>query len=396
LCILLLLICAAPLGAQISNRQALAAGIESFGQLSASEVDARIAQLAPGDRNDEIFLSFVRLRNSVASRNSAATAADVRHILAVASAMRDEATLRTVYSGLGESLSYGGEPGSSILERERHENLNQFHREQLRAAEAERLRAEQQLTALRAQGQLIAAEKMRQQLVESQRNQQLQLDYITRRSQLQNILSILLFVCLLLTIALAWSLWRVNLARKHQALEDPLTGLKNRRFVAPFMEYETERLRRSGLSALILMADIDLFKNVNDRWGHEVGDEALVQFSETLRNCMRNSDVVSRWGGEEFVIVCPQSTEGDAEVICTRIRKRLQQTPMPAPGDTNFHLSVSIGAAIFSPAALNEHWEAALARADRALYYVKQNGRDNWSLAIPEAGQTPAREAAIV
>jgi diguanylate cyclase (GGDEF)-like protein len=388
--------CATPLAAQIPTHQALAAGIESYGQLSTSEADTRIAQLAPGDRNGEIFLSFVRLRNSVASRNSAATAADVQRILAAASTLGDESTLRAVYSELAETLSRGGEPGSLILHGQRTENLNQFRPEQLRAAEAERLRAEQQLTALRAQGQLIAAEKLRQQLVESQRNQQLQLEYITRRSQLQTILSILLFVCLLLTIALAWSLWRINLARKHQALEDPLTGLKNRRFVAPFMEYETERLRRSGLSALILIADIDLFKSVNDRWGHEVGDEALVQFSETLRNCMRNSDVVSRWGGEEFVIICPQSTEGDAEVICNRIRQRLQQTPIAAPGDTSFHLSVSIGAAIFSPAALNEHWEAALTRADRALYHVKQNGRDNWSLAIPETAQAPASTAATV
>jgi len=301
-----------------------------------------------------------------------------------------------VNSGLAESLSQLEGSGTAILEHQRLENLNRFHQEQLRAADAERLRAEQQITALRSQGQLIAAEKMRQQLIENQRNQQYQLETITRRSQLQTILSILLLVCLLLAVALAWSLWRIILSRKHLALEDPLTGLKNRRFLTPFMEYETERLRRSGLTALILMADLDFFKSVNDRYGHEVGDEALIQFSEILRNCMRTSDVVSRWGGEEFLIVCPQSTENDAEMICTRIRQRLQQTAIPAPGGASIHLTVSIGVAIFAPASHAEHWEAALARADRALYYVKRNGRDHWSLASPEASQPPAPKAAAV
>ena len=69
---------------------------------------------------------------------------------------------------------------------------------------------------------------------------------MARRSQLQNALSALLLVCLLLTVALAWSLWRVNVVRNNQALEDPLTGLKNRRFLVPFMEHETGRLRRSA------------------------------------------------------------------------------------------------------------------------------------------------------
>jgi len=273
---------------------------------------------------------------------------------------------------------------SPTLDRECLDGLDQLHREQLRGAEAERRRAEEKITALRAQGQLIAAERMRQQLVNSQRNQQLQLDYMTRRAHLQSMLSLLLFVCLMLTVALAWSLWRINVTRHQQALEDPLTGLKNRRFLHPFMEHETERLRRASLSALVLIADIDLFKEVNDRWGHEVGDQALVQFSKTLRSCMRNSDVVSRWGGEEFLIICPQSTEHDAEIICSRVRQRLQQTQFASPGENSFHLTVSIGAALFSPATVDEHWEAALARADQALYYVKKNGRDNWFLSTPE------------
>jgi len=375
--VLLILLLTLGAAAQIPTRQALTEGIAHSQQLTASELDARIAQIAPGDFNSEIFLRFARRHSSVTAGNAPAIKTDVQRILAAATSLGDEATLQVVDAGLAESLSRAGVAASPAL------RLNSLTQLQLRASEAERQRAQEQITALRAQGQLIAAEKMRQQLVNSQRNQQLQLEYMTRRARLQTFLNILLFVCLVLTIALAWSLWRIIVARRHQALEDPLTGLKNRRFLQPFMEHETERLRRSGLTALVLIADIDLFKNVNDRWGHDVGDKALIQFSEILRKCMRNSDVVSRWGGEEFLIICPQSAEYDAEIICNRIRKHLQQTPIATPGDSTFHLTVSIGAALFSPTTLNEHWEAALARADQALYSVKKNGRDSWSLAPP-------------
>ncbi len=249
------------------------------------------------------------------------------------------------------------------------------------------LRKDQQIAALRAQNQLTIEEKLRQQLVQEQ--QQFQLDAMARRSQLQSALSALLLVCLLLTVALAWSLWRVSVVRKNQALEDPLTGLKNRRFLVPFMEHETGRLRRSALSALILIVDIDHFKSVNDRWGHDVGDEALVQFTGTLRRCVRKSDVVARWGGEEFVLICPESSENHVELICSRIRRQLQQTPVRMPGKDSFRLTVSIGAALFAPATSDESWTATLARADRALYRVKRDGRDGWSLDTSASNQSP-------
>lgn len=273
-------------------------------------------------------------------------------------------------------------------EHDRLEGLNLLRQEQLRAADAERLRKDEQITALRTQGQLIAAEKLHQELVQAQRNQQFQLDSITRRSELKSSLTALLLACLLLTVALAWSLWRTNLARKQQALEDPLTGLKNRRFLAPFMEHESQRLRRNRQTALILMADIDHFKNVNDRWGHDVGDKALLQLTEILRHCVRNSDIIARWGGEEFVIVCPESNETHAPVICKRIQQHLRLTPVNVSGTSDFHLTVSIGAALFAPCTQDEHWKLALERADRALYQVKHNGRDNWSLA--ESHPSPA------
>jgi diguanylate cyclase (GGDEF)-like protein len=110
---------------------------------------------------------------------------------------------------------------------------------------------------------------------------------------------------------------------------------------------------------------------------------------------VRNSDVVARWGGEEFVIICPESTEAHAAVICNRIRHHLQQTPFHVTGKTTFHLTISIGAALFSPSVQNEPWDASVARADQALYHVKHNGRDNWLLAASQPAEAsepaPAR-----
>jgi diguanylate cyclase (GGDEF)-like protein len=394
----LVAIFAAPLAAQIASRDALMQGIERARANSATELDSRIAHLPSSDHNAEIFLRFVRLRNSVAAGNTAALAPDLQRIVAAAEAVGDEATLRVVYSELGETLFDRAKTDALILERdhalqqvernrqehERMIGLELQHQEQSRAANAEQRRKDREITELRAQGQLIAAEKMRQQLVQAQSNQQFQLETLTRHSQLEKSLTELLLACLLLAVALAWSQWRASLARKEQALQDPLTGLKNRRFLGPFMEHETERLRRSGLSAIILMADIDLFKDVNDKWGHKVGDDALVQLAETLRHCMRHSDVICRWGGEEFVIVCPESSETHVALICNRIRHHLQQAPVVAAGGKSFHLTVSIGAALFSPGVRDEHWETALALADQAMYQVKENGRDHWSLAAPQ------------
>jgi diguanylate cyclase (GGDEF)-like protein len=349
----------ATISAQLSSRHALSRAVAQARALPAAELDARINRLPPPDRDvkrdtdrsTEIVLRLARLQNS--AKNSAQAAADLQRIAAAANALADPSSQRLVYAELASALG----------------NRNSLSPP----------------PDAQAQQQLAAAERMRRQLRLEERNQQFQIDAMTHRSQLQSALNLVLAICLLLAIALAWSLWRINLARRQQALEDPLTGLKNRRFLAPFMEHETQRLRRSRHSALILILDIDYFKRVNDRFGHEAGDEALKQMADILRNCVRNADVVARWGGEEFVLFCPQSGVEHAQVICNRIRTRLQVTPIQAPGHPSFPLTVSIGAALFSPATTAELWDASLARADRALYQVKQNGRDSWSLAEPVA-----------
>jgi diguanylate cyclase (GGDEF)-like protein len=399
--VLLFLLCTAPLAAQIATRDSLVHGIEQAHLLPPTELDSRLARHSALSRNDEIFLVLARLQNSLSANKTAAVSADLQRVLSVAESLHDETTQRLVYSELSRTFSSAGDNSyEAVSQREllaiqqaernheesvRLKDLNLLHQEQLRTADAEQHRKDQQISALRAQSQLIAAEKMRQQLVQSQSNQQAQIDAITRRGQFKNTLSILLGICLALAITLAWSLWRVSIAHHQQSLEDPLTGLKNRRFLTAFMEQETERLRRSEYTALILIADVDFFKKVNDDWGHEAGDNVLVQLSEVLRFCVRHSDVIVRWGGEEFVIICPQSSNEHVKLICNRLRHHLQQTPFRTQGGDQFPITLSIGAALFSPSTISEPWESALARADKALLQVKRNGRDNWSLGTEQS-----------
>jgi diguanylate cyclase (GGDEF)-like protein len=158
---------------------------------------------------------------------------------------------------------------------------------------------------------------------------------------------------------------------------DTLTGLYNRWYVMEKIESEINRSLRHGSPVSLLMIDIDHFKQVNDSYGHAVGDQVLQTFGKTLRDSCRVYDVPGRYGGEEFCVVLPETRMGYTPVVAERIRARLAETPTII-GDESIIVTASIGAAgldsppedgILSPSALID-------RADRALYTAKSRGRN--------------------
>ncbi|MBC7769896.1 MAG: GGDEF domain-containing protein [Phycisphaerales bacterium] len=153
-------------------------------------------------------------------------------------------------------------------------------------------------------------------------------------------------------------------------LMDPLTGVGNRRKLEQSLDVETHRAKRSGGKLCALMADLDHFKRVNDTWGHECGDKVLSRFGALLREHTRPTDIVARSGGEEFIVLMPQTALDQALEIAERIRALLASVlidPIPIP------ITVSVGVAEL---VADELGEALLRRADKALYEAKQAGRN--------------------
>ena len=156
------------------------------------------------------------------------------------------------------------------------------------------------------------------------------------------------------------------------ATSDFLTGLLNRPAMLNLLEQESGRVHRTTGPYSVAVADLDHFKPINDRYGHAVGDQALVRIAELLRSGLRRQDAVCRWGGDELLIFLPETTLAGAEEAAEKIRHRLTEMPL-AVGVEELHLTVSIGVA---EAARNEAVSEVVRRADEALYRAKQAGRN--------------------
>ena len=157
------------------------------------------------------------------------------------------------------------------------------------------------------------------------------------------------------------------------SLRDPLTGLYNRRVLKERMLEELSRAHRFGAPLSLMMVDIDHFKRINDTHGHAVGDLVIAHVAKLLAKDRRVSDIVSRYGGEELVLLLPHTPLEGALILADRLRETVQGSPFRTPIGKD-HVTVSIGVAAYEH-AMREPSEL-LELADRALYRSKREGRN--------------------
>lgn len=159
---------------------------------------------------------------------------------------------------------------------------------------------------------------------------------------------------------------------KRQVLLDPLTGARNRFGMEASISQELSRARRTEGKLTIAMLDMDHFKKVNDEYGHDAGDMALVYFAQLSRAVLRESDTLYRYGGEEFLVTLPESDLKGASFMLNRLAMMLTKSPLNYKGG-RIGLTFSGGMAVLRD---GDTVESLLARADLALYQAKQQGRD--------------------
>jgi diguanylate cyclase (GGDEF)-like protein/PAS domain S-box-containing protein len=167
---------------------------------------------------------------------------------------------------------------------------------------------------------------------------------------------------------------RLSRELRLQARTDHLTGAANRRAFMEDLEREFARVRRHpSLHSCVLIADIDHFKRVNDSYGHAVGDAVLCHVTAIMHAEIRRQDTLGRYGGEEFALLLPETTEAAAMALADRLRQRVARSPLLRPG-LLIDNTVSVGVSLLLASDLNP--DAALSRADQALYRAKQQGRN--------------------
>ena len=159
---------------------------------------------------------------------------------------------------------------------------------------------------------------------------------------------------------------------RNLATHDALTGIFNRRQLEEIFRRELDRAQRYSRPLAVAMVDVDHFKRVNDTHGHQVGDAVLRAICERCRGTLRTNDVFGRYGGEEFLVVFPETNLEDARIVAERLRGAVAERPIIV-GEGALEMTVSIGLATFAP---GQDAEALLGRADAALYAAKDGGRN--------------------
>jgi two-component system, cell cycle response regulator len=164
------------------------------------------------------------------------------------------------------------------------------------------------------------------------------------------------------------------------AITDALTGLYNRRYMETHVGTLVDQALSRGKPLSVLILDIDYFKSINDTHGHDAGDDVLQDFAIRIRKSIRGIDLACRYGGEEFVVVMPETDMAVATMVAERLRRRIASEPFPIQkGARMIEVTISIGIAALGP---NDNAAAVIKRADQALYRAKRDGRNR---VVPDA-----------
>ena len=166
---------------------------------------------------------------------------------------------------------------------------------------------------------------------------------------------------------------QLQMELREQALHDPLTGLYNRRFLNATTEREIARAKRENGQVSVIISDIDHFKQINDTYGHQTGDQFLVEMAGVMKTCARSSDIVCRYGGEEFLLVLPGSTMDSARKRAEEIRQKCAEVIIQHEGK-DLAVTLSFGVATYPDHG--QEAEEIIIKADKALYRSKHNGRN--------------------
>ncbi len=178
------------------------------------------------------------------------------------------------------------------------------------------------------------------------------------------------------------------LAKKNTTLDeeaslDPLTGLYNRRTMETKLDDALEGAKKTGALFSLVMGDIDFFKRINDTYGHECGDVALVQVADILKTCVRDGDVVCRWGGEEFLLLV-KGNRNVASTVAERIRARIENNVVEY-GEHRITFTMTLGVSTYAP---GYSLESLVTQADENLYYGKEHGRNQVVAIKPKVTST--------
>ena len=189
------------------------------------------------------------------------------------------------------------------------------------------------------------------------------------------VLILLLTIILLATGLVLMTKERADALNRTLALQDELTGMPNRRAIHKLLEQQLALARRNGQPLALLILDVDHFKQINDRYGHLSGDQALREMAERLDRRLRAQDIAGRWGGEEFIVILPGTGVEGARALAEILRHAAEQAELHALDGRAIRFTVSIGLHVLNPGSGNER-DDMIAAADRALYLAKQNGRN--------------------